>query len=615
MANTVEYARLFKALPVNKRSDVLSTKYLSQGFLIEQSVLDEYPDYEIRELLRVLVPSGSDMGKTFHKSWKKVAEAPMGQLILEQVFHYFSTYGLRSLGVKDDRFMWIPDEKFDLDEIGGITFFVLKGMSYEDLKEKILTLLGSGMALSETDVMTIGRIIRDRKMVGDIDLSQCMNREVKVMLYELTNTVPKDPVEFLRLVIWEKTRTTLLIKNKMLIDLLKAAPSKGVFEPYERLHGIAGLASVFYRFKPIFLALKKGNEWSVNRIRKAAKKYHKPMPEDVLGSITKNMRHGGKLDLDAITKALERAPVFRKIKLVQALKFYGNANLSGVVHTIRNGKAWIRNGTPIPGVWPVVNMVYSSLAKDLEHLKGKKVYMDAEYAVPTSGKMFCGDVPFGSSFKTGEALAMGVTWTGAGTDLDLSVVSLTGKTGWDAGYRNDSFLFSGDITSAPNGATEVLLARNNIEDGIYLLNLNLYHSYINYGDEIPFTMFVTKEDEYRRHNMNSLLSKDNMLFYADSTITREKRQKTIGVLKVSGGRKAFYIYEGKTGGGRTYRGDLDRIKQTIGFYNTYLDSIVTFKNFLHGVGTEFVDSPEEADIDLSLASVTKDKFIEVLTKK
>lgn len=609
----LEYINLFKALPVATRTPEYSPHFISDGVMVEGSVMATYGADVIRSVIDKLVPKNSDINKTFHKSWKKVRDASLEQLVMEQTLHYFTTYGLESMGLYNEDSVYIPNEVLKLDEEGGITFLVIRGITPEEMNEKVTSLLRSGLALSDSDLDDLIVTITEYNLT--VDPADSANREMKVRLYDKLNIVPADPVEFLRLQVYRTTESSLLIKDKATLEKLSAV-KKNVFTDYKKAHNLTGLASVFHRFKPIFLALKNNKSAStVNRIRKLAVKYHKPLPEDYLASVTKHLR-AGDISFKQLRASLKNANVFRKVKLLQALKLYENKNLSGIVYSVRNGRSFTTTTTPIGSTQVAQATVCLSLAQDLKHLKGKKVYLDANLAVPTSGKMFVGDVPVGSSFTTKNSLALGVSWKDVKdnrVDLDLSLLSVGGKIGWDGGYRNDDLLFSGDITSAPHGATEAHLVRQDAHDGIYLLDLNYYNAY-DTTVEVPFTLFVAEEKEYKRLNKNALVSKDNMLFWADSTINASPKQKTIGVLRIKDGTKTFYVFESKTGNRMSSRRD-EKTLQRIDFFDKSLDSFVRLQDLLEWSGAKLVDLTDGPDIDLSLNALTKIDLVDLLTAK
>jgi len=607
----IEYVNLFKALPVKNRSKAFSTDYFDKGVLVETSVASIYSKDVINSLIKKLIPTDSQINKTFHKSWKKVRDASIEQLVVEQIIHYFTTYGLESLGFYNDDTVYIPNEQLDLDAAGGMTFLVLKGITPDEIASRVKNILSSGIALTDSDLDDLVAVIQGQDL--SIDPSTCANREMKIRLYDILGIIPEDPVEYLRLQVYRATDSTMLIKSPEVIKAISDSVKKNVFVEYEKKYDLANLASVFYRFKPLFLAFKnKKSANTVNRIRRLAVKHHSPMPEDYLASVTKHLRKAT-FDAKKFSASLKNVNIFRKIKLVQALRFYDNKDASGVVYSIRNGKAFVSTTTPIGDAYGATLLVMKSLTEDLKHLEGKKVYMDSGLVVPTSGKMFYGNIPVGSYFSTKESLVLGVSWKDVKSyrvDLDLSMISIGGKIGWDGGYRNEDFLFSGDITSAPNGATEAHLVRSGIRDGVYILNLNYFNG--EGGPEVPFTVFVAKENEFERMNKNAMLSQDNMVFWADSVIDSKRKQKSIGVLRVKNGVKTFHVFESKMGSSMSASND-EKSRNMISFYNVYLDSLLDMKTLMEWAGAELVDNTKEADIDLSLSSLTKDALIELMT--
>jgi hypothetical protein len=608
-----EYLSLFKALPVEHRTKSFSTDYISHGVLVENSVVDKYGKGEVTQLIKQLVPSDSQLNKTFHKSWKKVRDASIEQLVVEQLIHYFTTYGLEALGFYNEDTVYLPNEELELEGKGGITFYILRGITPDEISKSVQRIISSGIALSDSDLSSLITVIVDQKL--PVDPSTSSNREMAVRLYELLGIIPEDPVEYLRLQIYLATSSTLLIKNKETIEAISSTVKRNVFQTYEKSYGLTGLASIFYRFKPLFLAFKNKNSAStVNQIRKLAVKHHRPMPEDYLASVTKHLRNDT-LETQRLWKSLGKANIFRKIKLVQALRFYNDKSASGIVYSIRNGKSFTSTINSLNAdANEALSIVMTSLSKDLGHLHDKKVYMDTGLVAPTSGKMFYGDIPFGSYFSAKDSLVLGVSWKNTGgyrIDLDLSIVSISGKIGWDAYYRNEDFLFSGDITDAPRGATEAHLIRKNAKDGIYLLNLNYYNGY-EPGPEVPFTLFVTAESEFKRMKKRAMMSQDNMLFWADSTIDAKRKQKSIGVLKIRDGIKTFHVFESKMSNNISARRN-DKSMNMISYYDKYLDSLLDLRELLEWSGAKFVDNPSEADIDLSMSSLTKDTLIKLLT--
>lgn len=608
------YVSLFKSVPVKTKSKTFSTDFLRYGALVEDSVVEEYSLPEIVHMLGNLVPTDWDINKSFHKSWGKVRDSSNEQLLTEQLLHYFTTYGFKNLGFHNEGTAYLPPEELHLKAEKNVVFYVLRGSTKNDLMRKVNRILTSPMALSEGDLDALCGVVNDLGI--SVDLQEVANRELAVMLAARLNLVPEDPVDFLRSVIYKKTGSTLLIKNSKLLQTLKdEVLSEDVFEPYKNKYGIARLSTVFYRMKPIFLALKNPVSAStVNRIRKLAKKWHEPMEEDVIASVTKNLRNGS-FDIHTLREALEKTNVFRKVKLLQALRFYGNKDVSGVVYSVRNGSSFVTETEKIPQglTKQALDLVENSLKDSVKHLKGKKFYMDVDLAAPNSGKKFLGDVPFGSSFTTEDSLVLGIYWENGNSghvDLDLSIISAAGKIGWNGEYRNCDFLFSGDVVDAPSGASEAFLVRKGIRDGTYLLNLNFFAGNCK---NVPFKVFVCKEDEFEVIKEKHIANQDNMIFWASSEISQCGKQKLIGVLKVRNGVKTFHVFE-STSGLKTVSSVDEVATKTLSFYSLFLDSLVSLEEVINLGGGSVVSDPEESDVDLSMSLLTKESLLAVMEK-
>ena len=103
--------------------------------------------------------------------------------------------------------------------------------------------------------------------------------------------------------------------------------------------------------------------------------------------------------------------------------------------------------------------------------------------------------PCGTSIVTESDIVVGVNWNnvdGNRIDLDLSLIGLGDKFGWDAKWREGDVLFSGDMTNAAHGASELFYV-SHTNPGIY----GLYLNYFNYNKElpVPFQLFVGQTDK------------------------------------------------------------------------------------------------------------------------
>jgi len=80
----------------------------------------------------------------------------MEQLVMEQLIHYFTTYGFKDMGIYSEESVYIPSEKLDIPELKeDIKLTVIKGYTKEELKEKLMKMLSSGIALKEDTIKDV----------------------------------------------------------------------------------------------------------------------------------------------------------------------------------------------------------------------------------------------------------------------------------------------------------------------------------------------------------------------------------------------------------------------------------------------------------------------------
>ena len=377
--------RLFKALPITiKRKKVdkdLLKKTIRRGYIFSPEVVYNYsPNYQtlMKYVEEIYGITAESLNSSFHKSWAKVKNTLQEELMVEQLAHYLTTYGKEAPGdyltekeeqfgvdrlaekiidlpdfksnkIKDENYIYIPEEVLDIPGIlsEDVRLVVIKGYTKEELKDKLLTLLASGIALKEETVQDCVEIAKFVEL-DDMEIVGIKNKEVKTALYDGLGLVPENPVEFLRYAVYKATGKTLLIKNKVLIEEIKESPkvtpslSFVLFSRYLDSYGLEKLAEIFYRFKPIFLAFKSNSPKmgpTINRIRKLAVKYHKPMPEDFLNTVTAKLKESHRFDYGKLASELKRVNVFRKIRLAYALK-YRTKDVDSILYRIRNGKGY-----------------------------------------------------------------------------------------------------------------------------------------------------------------------------------------------------------------------------------------------------------------------------------
>ena len=158
---------------------------------------------------------------------------------------------------------------------------------------------------------------------------------------------------------------------------------------------------------------------------------------------------------------------------------------------IRHGKKYFTE-TKIPQNKELLFQKYDFIKQVLKNRilksinKNNIVFKNFDYinlAIPYSKKKFVGKYPVGSELVVDmKNLILGISWYGKNVDFDLSVISSKGKVGWNGAYCIDdkNIFFSGDVTSAPHGATELIWIKHpeKIRD-IFKVNVHLYLSLIH----------------------------------------------------------------------------------------------------------------------------------------
>ncbi len=617
---------LFKALPVTTKDKKKPTKELLKktikyGFIFSPEVVANYSESTLLELIKEIGLSSEQMNNAFHKSWVKVKKASIEQLVIEQIVHYITTYGYERLGIYSEDTVYIPEEKLDIPKIDKKKFplVIIKGYTMEELKNKLLNILNSGIALAEdtkNDIIDIATFVE----LTEEEVFAIKNKETKIALFEYFDLIPKEPIEFLRYALYKSIDQTLLIKNLETIDEIKSKKNLSVlkvFEKYEKMIGLQRLAEIFYRFKPIFLAFRTNKKLKmiINRIRRLAVKYHKPMKEDYLNSITSKITNGEVIDTKTLKDELSKVNNFRKIRLAYALNFRKTETKS-IMYRIRNGKSYATEFDPknTAETRRVLKVVLKSIVEEVgKNLKGKRVKLpkNITYALPSSEKMFSGNFPLGTYVSIPKDMIFGVHWKNMDryrVDLDLSLISLEhGKIGWDADYRSEDrdILFSGDVTDAPKpkGASELFYIKKQ-KRGSALLFVN----YFNYSEKhpVPFDIVVAKE-LVKDFKNNYMINPNNIV--AKTTSKAITRQKLLGLLTTTKDECRFYFIETSIGQSITSNYN-DYTEHARKYLTSFYENTINLRDILEEAGVKFVT--DNYDIDLSPEKLEKDTIINML---
>lgn len=614
--------RLFNAIQVSDKDveqtvdEELLTHTIKHGYILDPAIK---PTASLLTVIETVVGiSGEKANASFHKSWTVIRDTPQEALWMQAIVHYITTYGFEALGIYSEATVYIPHEELELPELkDDIPLTVVKVLTAEELLEKIVSLGSSGIALMQETLDDIMAIVVANKY-ETVFVEQIKNRELKELLYDHYGIVPQEPVAFLRHLVSKLTNESLLIKNDYLIDKLKKSNGKFLDELLTQVPD--DLASIFFRFKPLFLAMKSisKNKTFFNRLRKQAEKLHKPLPEDYLNNVTARLKHGT-LDLAVLNQKLNFASIFRKIRLAYALKFREDAGDS-IVYRVRNGRGWATDFAWNGDTEEALNMVSASIVEDLvDNVAGEKIFIpeNVHYALPATEKQFTGFLPIGSYVSVPEDMIFGIYWcnTNERVDLDLSTVGVSGKVGWDSFYRSPqgNLMFSGDMTDAPKpkGASELFYIKKSKEQDPNILMVNYYN--FSSGDEVEMKLLVAHE-KAENFGKNYMVDVGNIIASANLNIS--KKQNVLGLSTSVNGENRFYFANVSIGNSITSRNDVKTTHARKFLVKSLVDSL-DFREILTLAGAEVVsEKPEEEEfLDLSPTALSKTTFVDLLSPK
>ena len=300
---------------------------------------------------------------------------------------------------------------------------------------------------------------------------------------------------------------------------------------------------------------------------------------------------------------LENATPFALFKALSAChsRMYGQDTF---VYRIRNGKSWVKRGQDT-----YVNKLNYEFILDYLKLKydlsGKKFYFpeDVEFALPTSEKMFVGNIPTGTRFY-GEQLAVGIYWEDAwgGFDLDLSGLNVAGKIGWNSAYNQDNgqLMYSGDMTSAPKGAVEYLYADKGLITPTLVMN-NVYYGDANCG----YKIVIGTGDQISRDYMM-----DPNKVFAEAKCSSVQKQTVLGMLLPKDGKQCFVLLNFGAGQSHVAGNSEVSVMATRALYQQWYEAF-SFNHLIEELGAAITSHKNEADFDFSLENLEKDSFIKI----
>lgn len=497
-------------------------------------LIDGMQEEEILSVFDKVFPKLDDFRNTFHKSWEKILETDQEELWAQAVLHYFTTYGLESLGIDNEGFVYLPDEIDCTPELR--KFRVIGTISSEDLCDAVVMTLNSGIALKQFTIDNYLTIIEHYGL--KLDYNEVNNKEVRTILQYKAKFIPDNGEDIVRLLNYVCNGKTMLVKNRAMFQEFSYTHISPEYKDFAKrllTEGKVRCAEVFYRYKPVFLALRKsGFKKEINKIRRLAKRHWIPMSQkQFISTMILNDSVVTYKDLQDLS-TYDLVKIFNKLNYViycQSVNgYYYN------VFPIRSGSLYIDKeqktltaeqfGYAVSAKSEIIELIRDRLNPD--GIKQLLLPEGIELAFPTSEKSFIGDVPLYSQAFCGKSSVIGIAWDH--DDLDLSaLLEDGGKVGWNSRYTdstNDT-IYSGDCT---RGGAEAIKFKANHNA---LIMQNVY-----YGDIKEVNLFISNEKEFNIQGGTDNWGRSRYIYDPNNIIFSAK-------LKVDGESKVLGLYEKK----------------------------------------------------------------------
>jgi len=571
--------------------------------------------------------------KTFYEKWADITSKTRFELLVDQLLHYASTYGTGM--TEGEGYMMNHGDVV----IPFKNFKVILPCTKRELFCRCADFIKSGIAMNEQTQKDCSEYI-----VNQVDswtefgfsVDDVKNKEAQATIACLTEKYPQDPFALLRCLVYKATCSTMLIKSKEMISRIKKNASKVPLGTLSEIQ-LENLSKIFLRFKPLFLAMKAGvqespianadfieaarkngieipvkaekqvaNAFVMNKLRKLAERNHTPFEKGFWETVLVE-----KKDLKEIKKNVASISNFKKATLMQGIMMR-LAGQSGQCYVIRNGKIFVREGyAPKKDddyLMRVFAILHDSLIDSLKPKACKVRYPKGlNLTVPTSEKNFIGNYPMGTSVEMGEDHnIVGIYWHNDwGTnDFDLHYMSMEGKSyGWNARYSecdaDKSIIYSGDITNAPNGATELMYIAGIAPEGKFKIC-----RFSGTSKTSQFKFFVARCDrDYAKLDCGEsgpMVDPNDVI--AEFMIPVEEYEQKNVAMTID---NRFVLMDLSAGSGRVPTQKLERI--VIDKFRIKAKSFLNLKEILESAG--FSETENDDEVGLDLTQLDKDQLI------
>lgn len=619
----------------NSRTNETVQTCLRHGFVVYDvngKTLTDIPSGVFAILNRLYGFDITAFNQTFHKSYNAVKSMSPLEYYMQQLLHYMTTYGADYAGV--DCPTYIPNEKLDLGDIkNNVNFDKLTVIRIvpDDIAVQQIDKFAMNVATPSQEQVAYFRYLVKRMT---LPIDQIKSFELQIMAINEGMGYPENELTALRFIVYKMSGSTFVIKNAATIHLIKNASYRLSDAEKQQIISVflsvsaTKWARIFYRYKPIFLAMRQGISGLkplINRIRRLAVDFHEPLPHLCLQNLVELAGQGNTKDFDRV---ISRASNAELVKLLNAIELkYGNRGEHPSVFNIRNGRTFVKNTNGCPEVdYDTLSTLFSYVVAVLrdrlaDSVKGKIYYIPSyiDYAAPHSMKQYTGAIPWGTRVHMdteGDACVVGIQWFNQKNnriDLDLHLHSKTEHFGWNGGFASKGITFTGDMTDAPLplGAAEAFCFEKGVNDN-YILSVSQF-----LGEECEFKFAVDNNfpvlSNYGRHQFTF---KDPVFAPIPLKFAKGSRDMTIGMFvdAEESGKKDFVIYGGS----------LNHSVVPRGHYETYVDGMefvleekLLLRDLLTAIGAHVVDTlpdnPEENNIvDLSPEGLTSTTLMDVI---
>lgn len=517
-----------------------------------------HPDCDGQRVMSYMRSLPQNINSTFYKSFKNVVDRSGFELVLDQCMHYASTYGTGHTGTP-----YVPNDNPSLMDFTECK--IIEPITLAELTGKIQDMLHSGIALKNDTLNDIFELIAEFQI--ELDLSDIKNREFLIR-YHISVGKPFDTAEeTLQAINFIITDSACIVKDPATVNAyhmfakdsaLTYSNDFNYIEESFKSHSLFEWAGIFNRYKPLFLALRNsGLRPVINKISKLSKKHHLPMriPMSTV-FLTPQYINSPSEFAEAkhwLMRNVKDMSIFELVKYHNAIQKRKHGDFIDTIN-IRNGKSWVKKTSWNLDTMSRMNLdslryvITRQIRKKVEYsLNWKNIIVpsDLKIALPTSEKNFIGTLPIGSyiDVKPEDNLIVGIYWKGedGARDLDLSFTDIDGNTvSWCNSYTDEgnNIVYSGDMTNANPEASEYLLFRNDMPNGVFTCN-----SYCA-EPESKYTFIVARLPEGAEFDYNHMVNPDDIIFQTPMVMTGNQMSMAIYV----DGR--FIFTDRATGNGR-----------------------------------------------------------------